>query len=95
MRADGGEATTPEPTADMVETAQGEKKQETRARLRVSGLMLLCTKFHLAHVKSFKIITGEKETKRERLSLIEQQCGDHMLLLYFYLFPSRSIQGLP
>ena len=48
------------------ETAQGEKKQETRARLRVSDLMLLCTKFHLAHVKSFKILTGEKETKRER-----------------------------
>ena len=50
MSADGGEATAPEPTADMVETAQGEKKQETRACLHVSDLMLSCTKFHLAHV---------------------------------------------
>ena len=71
MRADGGEVTTPEPTADMVEMAQGEKKQKTRSCLHVSDLMLLCTKFHLAHVKSLKILTGEKETKRERLSLIE------------------------
>ena len=71
MRADGGEVTTPEPTADMVEMAQGEKKQNTRSCLHVSDLMLLCTKFHLAHVKSLKILTGEKETKRERLSLIE------------------------
>ena len=91
MSEDGGEATAPEPTADMVETAQEEKKQETRACLHVSDLMLLCTKFHLAHVEILKF-SQERKRQRERLSLVaQQQCGDHLLSLYFFLFPSRSI----